>query len=79
MAQPTRPRNPYELIGLVKGLQSPDMKKMALHLKQQILINILLSYINNIEVTRECFAAGFDSLSNDLKAGISIPPSPPPA
>ena len=77
MPIPNRPRNPYELIGLIKGLSSPDMKKMNIVLKQQILINILLSYINNIEVNKECFAAGFDSLSNELKNTSGIPINPP--
>ena len=78
MPAPSRPRNPYELIGLIKGLSSPDMKKMNIVLRQQILINILLSYINNIEVNKECFAAGIDSLSNELKSSSGIPINPAP-
>lgn len=68
----SRPQNPYELVGLIKGLNSPDMKKVALHLRQQILINILLAFINNGAVTKECFGAGFESLSVELKSGIGI-------
>jgi len=72
MAQ-SRPRNPYELVGLIKGLNGSELKKTALHLRQQILINILLSYINSSEVTAEAFAAGFDSLSNELRTTIGQP------
>lgn len=72
-----RPPNTYELIGLIKGLTAPKMATMALHLKQQILINILLSHINNSAVTAEVFRAGFDSISDSLRTSINQPIPPP--
>lgn len=69
--QSSRPRNIYEVCGLVKGLAGPDMSKLSLPLKQQILINVLLSYINAPDLNREVFKAGFDmALSNDIKKDI---------
>ena len=68
--QPNRPRNTYELCGLIKNLSSNNMKNTAIHLKQQILINILLSYINSPEVNALVFQAGLDSLSDSLKSTI---------
>jgi len=75
--RPSKPNSPYAMIGLIRGLTSPDMKKMAIHLRQQILINILLSYIDNAEITAEVWKCGFDSLSNELKATAGIPTTPP--
>ena len=78
MPPQNRPRNPYELISLIRGLKQPDMSKMNITLRQQILINILLSYLNNIEINKEIFACGFDSLSNDIKSQSGIPINPNP-
>jgi len=71
-SQSTRPKSAYDVVGLIKGLSSPEMKKVAMPLRMQILINILLSFINNGSITKEVFAAGFESLSNELKNGIGI-------
>jgi len=69
-----RPRNTYELVGLVKGLSAPAMQKAAPHLKMQILLNILLSYINSPEVNSEVWKAGLDFLSDNLKGTIGQGP-----
>lgn len=64
-------RNSYELIGLIKALGSPKAKAMALGLRQQLLINVLITYINNANVTAEIFSVGLTSLDADLLKTIN--------
>lgn len=59
-------RNAYELIGAVRGLGTPDSLRLHLGIRQQILINILLSYVQNPQVTMEVYSIGLTSLSDDL-------------
>lgn len=89
-----RPRNPYELRALIKGLRPKQMNNafndptqrmqpQTAHdklIRQQILINILLSYINSPEVTLEVYNSGFDEALSDAakqEIGKSSPPPPP--
>ena len=65
-----RPRNLYETIGLVRGLSSPQMAKASQHIKMQILLNILLAYINSPEVNMEVWRAGLEFVSDNIKATI---------
>lgn len=59
MNQPNQPpRNIYELIGKIKGLSSLQLEKVALGVKQQMLIHILVSYVNDGAVSAEVFATG---------------------
>jgi len=67
----TRPRNPYELIGLIKTLGSPKHKGKSLLHRQEACINMLLAYINNPQITGEVFAAGLMYLSDDLLRSIN--------
>ena len=87
--KPGRPRNPYELVGLIKGLRPKQINNIDKKLhpmpagekleRQQILINILLSYINSPEVSLEVFKSGYDDvISNAIKESIGIPIPPPP-
>lgn len=87
MAEMKRPRNTYELIGLIKGLKPPEMNTLGqkppapnMLVKQQVLINILLSYINSPEVSLEVYRCGFsDALSPAIleQIGQELPPPPP--
>jgi hypothetical protein len=83
-----RPKNIYELIGLVKGLRSKHMNNVSSKMqpmpageklqRQQILINVLLSFINSPELSLEVFKSGFDdALSDSIKESIGKLPPPP--
>ncbi len=72
--QNSRPMNSYAVVGLIKGISTPQMAKANPHLKMQILLNILLSYINSPEINMAVFQAGFDFLSDNLKGTIGQGP-----
>ncbi len=59
------------------GLNSPSMQKANPHLKMQILLNILLSYINSAEINAAVFQIGLDFLSDNLRQTIGQPPINP--
>ena len=64
-------KNVYELIGAVKSLSGPQYAKHHRAIKQEVLINMLTTFINDSNLTAEIFRGGFVGLSQDLKRSIN--------